>query len=164
MKLPTWKELKLNIKAALVKLKPTTFQTWKEHCQTQFLKKLKVWMSKNEIDFKLIAKYYEILFYWSFINFRREEELIKTLTTNGYEVKRSNIKQDGIFKIDLIVFNNSNKYHVQIKNQISNLKTEEELKFKSFSNKINFIPLLAFKNKNQWKFISLISQGEIKLF
>ncbi|WP_286241645.1 excisionase [Metamycoplasma equirhinis] len=120
-------------------------------------------MYKNDINFKLIPKYYEILFYWSFINFQREEQIINSLKERNFNVKRSNIKLDAIFKVDLIVAKDGFRYFLQIKNQAINLTEEEHKQLINFSNKRNYTPILVYKSKNNYIFINLLSNKEIFL-
>ncbi|BAQ54589.1 excisionase [Mycoplasmopsis arginini] len=163
LKMPTWKELQLNIKALLIKNDPKTFEEWKTLFQKEFLFKLKKWMINNNIDFQLIPKYYNVLFYWSFINHRREEELIKLLTKNSFRASRTKLKTDAILKIDLFLEKDNIKYAVQLKNQINNLTSSEKRKIIEFCKKQNLIPVLIIKQQNKYKCFNLSNNSEIGL-
>ena len=160
LKLPTFKELKMNIKYLLIKLNPKTFEIWKQKYQMLFLKNLKQWLKINNIDFKYISDYYQILFYWSFINYHRELNLIKMLEDKNYNVSRSNIKLDAIFKVDLIAIKDNIKLYIQLKNQKDNLSIDEELKLRYISDTQKYIPIFCYKSKNEYKFINLFTNDE----
>ncbi len=163
LKLPTWKELKFNIKKTLIELNPKTFNEWKEKYQFQFLFNLKCWLSKSNIDYLLIPEYYNVLFYWSFINYRREEEIINILKTKGFKVKRSNLKQDAILKIDLFASSIDKNYIIQIKNQVSNFSELEKDKLIEYSKKHNTIPLLITKTNYKYSCTNLLTNKKLNI-
>ncbi|WP_245598351.1 hypothetical protein [Mycoplasmopsis lipofaciens] len=121
-------------------------------------------MKRNNKSFDLIPEYYNVLFYWSFINFQREKLLIEELNKNNYSVNRSSMKEDGIHKIDLIACKNNIKYFIQLKNRKSNLKETERKILIHYSISKNAIPILATKTLKDFNFINLLKNEEIKLF
>ncbi|WP_406617378.1 excisionase [Mycoplasmopsis adleri] len=154
----------MNIKDLLYKNNPKSFNEWKSMFSKKFLSHLKTWMNKENISYKLIPNNYEVLFYWSFINFRREQQLIKLLSDN-FKVIVSDLKLDSIFKVDLIAINISTnlKYYLQLKNQPKNLDNKESKTLIKFANDHNAIPVLVFKKQNKFTFINLKTSKEIFL-
>lgn len=120
-------------------------------------------MNINNISFSLIPEYYEILFYWSFINFKREQKLIMLLETKQFEVKRTNLIFDGIFKVDLIAASCKTKYFIQLKNQKQNLNDKELLQLKHIAQLKNAIPVLAYMQNKKFKFLNLFTDKLIEL-
>ncbi|MDD7907987.1 excisionase [Metamycoplasma hyosynoviae] len=163
IKIPTYKKLKINLKYYLINSNPKTFNEWKAKYENLFLKYLKSWMYKENIDFKLIPKYYEIMFYWGFINYKRETKLINLLLKNKYEVKRSNLKLDAIFKVDLIAIKDKTKYFIQLKNTKSNLSEDERMTLIHYSNLKQAIPILVYVKQKDFIFLNLTNNSEIKL-
>ncbi|WP_145960849.1 excisionase [Metamycoplasma alkalescens] len=119
-------------------------------------------MKKENISLKFIKNYYEVLFYWSFVNFKRELQLKNLLELNNFTVKFSNLKLDSIFKVDLIVKKNNIRYFLQLKNKFENLNQEEKQILMHFSNSRNSIPILVIRKGNKYIFWNLIIQEEVK--
>lgn len=120
-------------------------------------------MNINNVSFSLIPKYYEILFYWSFINFKREQRLIKLLEAKQFKAKRTNLTFDGIFKVDLIATSEEIKYFIQLKNQRQNINDEELLQLKHIAQLQNAIPVLAYMQNKKFKFINLFTNELIEI-
>ena len=120
-------------------------------------------MNINNISFSLIPEYYEILFYWSFINFKKEQKLINLLETKQFKVKRTNLIFDGIFKVDLIATSNKTKYFIQLKNQKQNLNDKELLQLKHIAQLQNAIPMFAYMQNKKFKFLNLFTDKLIEL-
>lgn len=164
IKLPTYKQLGINVKKLLWELQPETFQAWKSSASSLFCAKLGGYLSSMNANTKEnFAQIYQIIFYHGFINFRRELELKKLLEIKGYKVDVSNMLQDSIFGIDLYCYkNNILLFLIQVKlnnNYVDNLKRIKEL-----SAVRNARPILAFKRANIWVFRALDNGKELELF
>lgn len=82
------------------------------------------------------------------------------LENRNYNVSRSNLKLDAIFKVDLIAIKDNIKLYIQLKNQKDNLSINEELKLKYISDSQKHIPIFCYKSKNEYKFINLFTNDE----
>ncbi len=162
IQLPTFKELHINLKKLLWEHKPKTFEEWKNLASSLFCAKLGAYLKNNSANTKdNFHKIYQIMFYYGFINFRRELELRDLLLKNDYSVEVANMYQDAILGIDLFAYKNNNLFLLQVK-----AKDSEEYDFK----RINEIaltkaatPVLAYKFENQWYFKTTNGDSVINL-
>ncbi|WP_412031258.1 ethanolamine utilization protein [Metamycoplasma buccale] len=159
MKLPTWKDLKFNVKNILWNEMPQTFKEFKERHSRAFSKALGTYLTKiNQHNKDMFLKIYQIIFYYGFINFRKELELFNFLIKNGYDVQISNLLNDAIYGIDLIAIKNGVEYLIQVKSNFNNydLKTMPNL-----VNNCSKIGVLAVKIGNHWLFKNMLNLEQI---
>ncbi|MBZ4204453.1 hypothetical protein LAD68_02615 [Mycoplasma sp. 229/8] len=163
LKLPTFKDLKMNIKALLWKYKPDTFKDFQNKYQRQFCKSLGAYLIRNKLHTSdNFNEIYQIIFYYGFINYKREQELYDFLTSKGFTVKVSNIKNDAIHGIDLIAVKNDIKMYIQVK---PNNDLKESKNIIKLSRINGFLPVLCYKNSNKkWIFFNIFMKTEMLLF
>ncbi|AAT65055.1 ExiS [Mycoplasma phage phiMFV1] len=151
MKMPNYKDLNFNIKRELNKLKPKSFEEWKEAKSKVFCLALGKYLTKiNSHQPDIFKNYYQVLFYHSFINYKREEELLSILKAKGYQAKRTNLKMDGIYKIDIVATKGNEKIYIQVK--LNKPKALELKNLHSFLRSKAFQGLIAWKESTEWKF------------
>lgn len=151
-KLPTWKDLGINIKEILWKNDFNTFEEFKNAYSNAFCAKLGHYLSKNNKHTKYnFSLAYNVIFYYGYINQRREQELLTLLTKNEYKVNSTFMIIDAVIGVDLIATKFNKTYVIQVKsnNNFSNLKH-----IKAFANSRNYEIILAYKKQNQWIFMN----------
>ncbi|MDC8919271.1 hypothetical protein PT306_02660 [Metamycoplasma hyosynoviae] len=150
LKLPTYKDLGINIKEILWKNDFETFQDFKNAYSAPFCAILGHYLHKNNKhtaeNFSLA---YNVIFYYGYINQKREKELLNILSEKGFAVKPSFLMLDAIIGIDLIASFNDKTYVIQVKpnNKFNNLKH-----IKTYATKRNYYVIFAYKKQNKWFF------------
>lgn len=150
MKLPNYKELGINIKQILWNNDFKTYEEFKNAYSSMFSSHLGHYLHKNNKHTKEnFSCAYNVIFYYGYINQKREKELLNILTINGFSVKPSYLILDAIIGIDLIASKNSKTYVIQVKpnNNFSNIKH-----IKTYAAKRNYEIIFAYKQQNNWIF------------
>lgn len=141
---------------------PKNFKEWKQNFGTEFVIKLKNYLLKtNQFSAENFKNFYQILFYYSFINFKKEQELKRILEAKGFKIDVSNVLFDSVFLVDLIGNFQDKKYYFQVKQNIKSFNTNDQNKFKNLSINHQCIPVLAVKKQRFWHLINLLNMKEI---
>lgn len=151
-KLPTWKDLGINIKEILWNNDFKTFEEFKNAYSNAFCAKLGHYLTKNNKHTKdNFSLAYNVIFYYGYINQKREQELLTLLTKNKYKVNSTFMIMDAVIGVDLMAEKDNKTYVIQVKsnNNFSNLKY-----IKTFANSRNYEIVLAYKKQNQWIFMN----------
>lgn len=147
LKVPTYKDLNINIKKILWTKNYKSFTEFQKAYSGVFCAKLGHYLSKHKANTKTnFLNLYQIIFYQGFINYNREKELLDLLTYKDYIVKVSGILIDAIIGVDLIATRDNITYLIQVKpsNHFINLKH-----IKAYGNNHNYKIVLAFKQSNK---------------
>ncbi|WP_444704918.1 hypothetical protein ACT1UH_02915 [Mycoplasma sp. 332] len=158
--LPTYKDLKINIKDILWKNNFKNFEEFQKAYSAIFCAKLGFFLNsvgKHNKDFFSLC--YNIIFYYGFINYKREKELMDILSKNDFNVWPTYMIMDAVIGVDLIASKNNKTYVIQVKpNNIF-----ENAKFiQKFADKRNYLVVFAYKRKEKWFFLNKFKQ-KIKL-
>ena len=151
-KLPTWKDLGMNIKEILWKNDFKTFEEFKNAYSNDFCAKLGHYLSQHNKHSKdNFSLAYNVIFYYGYINQKREQELLTLLTKNEYKVNSTFMIMDAVIGVDLIAKKDNKTYVIQVKsnNNFSNLKH-----IKTFANSRKYEIVLAYKQQKQWIFMN----------
>lgn len=157
MKIPNWKELKINIKEILWNNDFKTFEDFKNAYSGAFCAKLGHYLNKvgqhTKNNFSFI---YNVVFYYGYINQKREKDLLNLLAKNDYSVKVSSMLMDAVIGVDLIAAKNNKTYVIQVKpnNKFTNFKH-----IKTYANNKNYEVVFAYKNQQKWIFIDKNKQN-----
>ncbi|MGY6172324.1 hypothetical protein ACW95P_03205 [Candidatus Mycoplasma pogonae] len=155
LKIPTNNDLNINIKKLLWDNKPKNFEEWKLIAEKSFVIKLKIYLKKtNQLSF--FSNIYQIIFYYGFINFRKELMLKNLLEEKGYIVKVSSIDVDAVWQVDLIAKKDNKTFYIQLKSNL-NLSDSDIKRLKTFAINQNAIPILSIKYKNHFEHKNLLN-------
>ncbi|VEU64423.1 hypothetical protein [Mycoplasmopsis cynos] len=161
LKLPALNQLGLNIKKICWKYNSTNYKQFRALIINDFNIKIDLWMQKNNIDLNLKKEYEQVLLYWTFINYKKEKQLTETLLNNGFNwAQPTNAFVDTVYKIDLLAKKDNIVYAIQVKPSKTNTNNFNYKTFLNACNKLNLVPLLAFKEHNKWTMINF-KNGEI---
>ncbi|MGY6172661.1 hypothetical protein ACW95P_04925 [Candidatus Mycoplasma pogonae] len=159
MKLPTRSELGIDIKKLLWDNEPKSFSEWKAIAERTFVIKLKIYLKKtNQLSF--FSSIYQIIFYYGFINFRKELMLKKFLESKNYKVYVSSVDFDAIWQVDLIVKKDNQKFYIQLKSNLD-LNNSDISKLKSFAIKQNAIPIISIKYGKEFQHTNLLNFSKV---
>ena len=161
MRIPTFKDLNFNVKKILWSEKPKTFSEFKTLHSASFAKALGAYLARtNHHNKEYFSKLYQIIFYYGFINFKRELELMNLLTKYDFEVNSSTLVTDAVLGIDLIANKDNIKYLIQVKTKDTNI----DLKLlPKMVNNVSIVGVLAIKTNNKWTFKNVLNCEQIDL-
>lgn len=161
MRIPSFKDLNFNVKKILWSERPKTFHEFKILHSASFAKALGAYLARmNYRNKEHFSKLYQIIFYYGFINFRRELELMNLLIEYNFEVKSPALVADAVFGIDLIANKNNIKYLIQVKTKDTNINLKLLPKM---VNNVSVIGVLAVKANNKWIFKNVSNCEQIDL-
>ncbi|QKX37559.1 hypothetical protein HU155_00340 [Metamycoplasma hominis] len=151
IKLPNWKDLGLNIKQILWDHNYKTFEEFKNAHSARFCALLGNYLNKKGIHTKenfLFA--YNVIFYYGYINQKREQDLLNILVNNNYLVSPTYMILDAVVGIDLIAVSDKGSYVIQVKpnNNFVNKKHIE-----TYANNHGYIVVFAYKKGSKWNFL-----------
>lgn len=154
IKLPTFKDLNLNLKEILWKNNFKTFEAFKNAYISRFCARLREFLKENDIltpeNFKTC---YTIIFYYGYVNYQKEKNLKEFLEQRGFKIQVTTLKYDAIYGIDLIATKNENINLIQVKSKLHNADTK---KLKSlYKDNPNINRYIAAKIKNVWNFLNV---------
>ncbi|MDD1378808.1 hypothetical protein PT306_00785 [Metamycoplasma hyosynoviae] len=151
MKLPTYKDLGINIKKILWTNNFNSFEEFKNAYKDLFCIKLGHYLTLNHKHTKenFLAAY-NVIFYYGYINYKRENNLLFFLEEKGFTVKPTYLVLDAVIGVDLIATKNNVNYAIQVKpnNKFSNLK-----QIVKYAKSRGFKVILAYKIASKWVFI-----------
>ena len=152
LKLPTYKDLGINIKKILWENNYQSLEEFKHAYNGVFCAKLGHYlhkMNKHTSDNFLYA--YNVIFYYGYINQKREQNLLNLLTDKGFNVKPSFLILDAIVGIDLIASKDNITYVIQVKpnDKFNNIKH-----IKTYANNHHFKTIFAYKIQKNWYFLN----------
>ncbi|WP_051590873.1 PDDEXK-like family protein [Mycoplasmopsis felifaucium] len=156
MKIPTYLELGVNIKALFKKNNIRTWEEAKTHYSRYFCIKLKSYLTKiNKNNTETFKALYRVIFYYGFIAYLQEYKTAEYLESKGWTVYFPSLKNDAINKIDLIAYKNGKRLYIQVK---SNYKQIEELKAVNnfYSKESNSFFIFAVVNSKSITFYDIL--------
>lgn len=169
IKLPTYKELGFNIKEVLRIEQPNTFKDLLNKWGETMSFSLNRWCELNNCKDKR-DKIWNIIFYHSFLNFKREQRVKNLLKNYGFlEIEDTNLWEDGIMKIDLKAKNATGKtLFFQIKPRYNKAYFTLYNRLKNFCIKKDAIPVLVVEftndqNKKYFVFYNLFTNEKTSL-
>lgn len=150
LKLPTFKELGFNIKEVLKIEQPKTFKDLLNKWGETMSFSLNRWCEYNKCTDKR-DKIWNIIFYHSFINYKREQRVKNLLMYYGFNsIEDANIWEDGIMKIDIKAKNGIGKQlFFQVKPRYNKAYFTLYNKLKNFCIKNDAIPVLVVEFTNE---------------
>lgn len=150
IKLPTHKELGFNIRDVLRIEKPESFKLLLNKWGEAMRFALNRWCEYNNcVENK--ERIWHIIYYLSFINYKREERCKRLLISYGFtEVESTNMWEDGILKIDIKAKSKNNQLiYIQVKPRYQSKYFNLYGKLKTFCINKNAVPVLAVEFKNE---------------
>ncbi|AWX69689.1 hypothetical protein [[Mycoplasma] anseris] len=137
-----------------------TYEEFKKAHSTSFCACLATYLVKRGIYSKEnFLKFYKLIFYYGFIAYKQEKELRKFLNRKPNTVALlTTDKTNAKYATDIIAKSWGTNFLIQVKIKKSLLTTKDKNKLIKTAKKFdNTRALLAFKIKNKWNFIDLLS-------
>ncbi|WLP85247.1 hypothetical protein [Mycoplasma seminis] len=152
LKLPNFGELGIDIKECLWNVNPDTYHEFYIKIQSTFRMYLYEFMKKRQIPTELEKDYEQILLYMSFVNYKKEKQLMDTLNKHGHNLKPSNTFEDMKYKIDLKGTNkHGDKIYIQVKPKFEDMSANDATTLYNKAVIDNATPYIACKKNNIWK-------------
>lgn len=155
MKLPTFKDLKTSVKSLLLAKDYPTYSEFKNAHSRAFIRKLGAYLTNiGAHSSENFSKMYQILFYHGYINFKKEQELVKLLQQAGFVASQTNLFQDGILGVDIAAKKGTVELLIQVK---PNSKLTDPKKLLKLANNRTKFAILAWKVGKTWSFFNLLT-------